>query len=81
MPSLKKKPFILKGVSKSWETHEKLPTCSLRQLLTRFVDVTSPPSSQLLKLLANYCADKIDEESLTRLINVSCGPIFILYIK
>ncbi|XP_058453237.1 nitric oxide synthase [Malaya genurostris] len=59
------------GVYKSWEPHERLPVCSLRTLLTRFLDITTPPSRQLLTFLASYCEDKKDEERLQMLANES----------
>lgn len=58
------------GLTKSWEPHEKLPVCSLRTLLTRFLDITTPPTRQLLTLLATFCEDKADEERLNMLANV-----------
>lgn len=59
------------GVSKSWEPHEKLPACSMRVLLTRFLDITTPPSRQLLTLLANFCGKKEDACRMKFLANVS----------
>lgn len=67
----KKKKTIETGVTKSWEPHEKLPACSLRTLLMRFLDITTPPTRQLLTLLASFCEDKDDEERLNVLANVS----------
>lgn len=63
--------FRKAGVTKSWEPHEKLPACSLRTLLTRFLDITTPPTRQLLTLLATFCEDKADEERLNILANVN----------
>ncbi|XP_053697417.1 nitric oxide synthase [Sabethes cyaneus] len=59
------------GVYKSWEPHERLPVCSLRTLMTRFLDITTPPSRQLLTFLASCCEDKGDEERLLMLANES----------
>lgn len=59
------------GVYKSWEPHERLPICSLRTLLSRYLDITTPPSRQLLTLMASYCEDKADEERLLMLANES----------
>lgn len=70
------------GVTKSWEPHEKLPACSLRTLLTRFLDITTPPTRQLLTLLATFCEDKDDEEHLNVLANVMnmlIAKSFIVY--
>ncbi|XP_038108914.1 nitric oxide synthase isoform X1 [Culex quinquefasciatus] len=57
------------GVYKSWEQHERIPICSLRTLLSRFLDITTPPSRQLLTFLASCCQEKEDEERLTMLAN------------
>ncbi|KXJ79779.1 hypothetical protein RP20_CCG027687 [Aedes albopictus] len=59
------------GVYKSWEQHERLPICSLRTLLSRFLDITTPPSRQLLTFMATCCEDKKDEERLLMLANES----------
>lgn len=54
-------------IVKDWENHEKLPACSLRTLFTRFLDITTPPSRQLLTLLATFCSVKAEEERLQKL--------------
>lgn len=61
---------LTEGIEKSWEPHERLPACSLRTLLTRFLDLTTPPSRQLLTLLASFCDDKEDEDRMYLLANV-----------
>lgn len=58
------------GISKNWEPHEKLPKCSVRTLLARFVDIITPPSRQLLTLLSSFCSNKEDEDRLKRLADV-----------
>ncbi|KAM4701870.1 nitric oxide synthase, inducible [Discoglossus pictus] len=50
-----------------WAVHEKIPTCSLLQALTYFLDITTPPTQLLLKklsLLANDARDKNRLEAL-----------------
>lgn len=37
------------GVFKTWEKHDRIPACSIRTLLTRFFDITAPPSRKLLR--------------------------------
>ncbi|XP_050084413.1 nitric oxide synthase isoform X1 [Anopheles aquasalis] len=59
------------GVYKAWEPHERIPSCSLRTLLTRYLDITTPPTRQLLTYLATCCSEKSDEERLTMLANES----------
>lgn len=65
------KHFFNTGVTVNWEAHEKIPATSIRTLLTRFVDITSPPSTELLRVLANYCTEKKDCADLLHLANVS----------
>lgn len=52
---------------KSWEKHEKLPPCSVRMLLTRFLDITTSPSRKVLTFLATCCEDVKDEERINKL--------------
>nr|XP_018899118.1 PREDICTED: nitric oxide synthase, salivary gland isoform X3 [Bemisia tabaci] len=52
------------GFDTTWEAHPKLPRCSLRELLHRFLDITTPPSPNLLHVLANYCSDENDRNTL-----------------
>jgi nitric-oxide synthase, brain len=57
-----------KGITRTWENHEKIPACSIRTLLTRFMDITSPPSRQFLTFLSGYCEDK-DERSCMEMLS------------
>ncbi|CAH3893206.1 unnamed protein product [Pieris brassicae] len=59
------------GAIKTWEKHERLPAVSVRDLFTRFLDITTPPSTKVLKYLASVCSDKSDAECLTELIEDS----------
>lgn len=56
---------------KSWESHERLPAATTRELFTRYLDITSPPSVALLKYLATTCTDDKDKDALTELAQVS----------
>lgn len=56
-------------IMKRWEPHEKLPALSIRTLLSRFLDITTPPSRQMLAMLAPFCEDKVDEERIGVLAN------------
>jgi nitric-oxide synthase len=58
---------------KTWENHEKIPVCSLRTLLSRFLDITSPPSRQFLTFLATNCEDLKDKERMIVLISDSAA--------
>lgn len=59
------------GIYRSWENHEKMPPCSLRTLLTRFLDITTAPSRQLLTFLASSCEDEKEKEILNKLAKES----------
>lgn len=56
-------------IMKRWEPHEKLPLLSIRTLLSRFLDITTPPSRQFLAMLSEFCEDKADEERIGVLAN------------
>ncbi|XP_044860215.1 nitric oxide synthase, endothelial isoform X1 [Mauremys mutica] len=51
----------------SWVPLGRLPPCTLRQALTFFLDITTPPSPQLLQLLATLAEDAAEREQLQRL--------------
>lgn len=57
------------GIQKTWENHDRLPLCSLRTLITRFLDITSAPSKKLLAFLAECCDDMSDRYQLKNLAN------------
>ncbi|KAH8412332.1 hypothetical protein KR009_001346 [Drosophila setifemur] len=59
------------GIFKCWEPHDKIPADTLRNLLARFFDLTTPPSRQLLTLLAGFCDDAADKERMELLVNES----------
>ncbi|KAL1140194.1 hypothetical protein AAG570_000126, partial [Ranatra chinensis] len=55
------------GIVRNWVPHERLPKCSLRTLLTRFLDITTPPTPNLLELFASCASDPKDKEQLMKL--------------
>ena len=59
------------GVVKSWEPHPRLPRCSLRTLLSRFLDVTTPPTPQFLQWLSTWASDEEDQKNLRHLATVN----------
>ncbi|XP_076802082.1 nitric oxide synthase 1-like isoform X1 [Clavelina lepadiformis] len=69
METLKRKNTHL-GIIENWEADVRLPPCSLRTALTRFLDITTPPTPQILSLLAE-CAQ--DENEKTKLKVLSEG--------
>ncbi|KAB0794374.1 hypothetical protein PPYR_11213 [Photinus pyralis] len=53
------------GVVKTWVPHERLPNCSVRQLFSRFLDITTPPSPNLLQHFASIATSEDDQAKLT----------------
>lgn len=51
---------------KEWKLSGKIPEASLRSLLSHYLDITSPPSQQFLKHLANLP----DQERIEELISM-----------
>lgn len=47
--------------------------CSLRTLITRFLDITSSPSRQFLSFLASYCEDSSEKERMKVLATESAA--------
>lgn len=56
-------------MTRTWEPYERLPACSLRTLLSRFVDITTPPSPFLLQFLATCASDTRERDLLNLLAN------------
>ncbi|XP_028607253.2 nitric oxide synthase 3 isoform X2 [Podarcis muralis] len=50
-----------------WVPSPRLPPCTLRQALTFFLDLTTPPSAQLLQILSTLAEDPAEREKLKRL--------------
>ena len=63
--------FYMIGTTKSWEQYSRIPVCTLKTAFSRFLDITTPPSQTLLKLLAAQATKDCDRESLENLANVS----------
>lgn len=59
------------GVIKTWDNHERLPVCSLRTLFTRFLDITTAPTRQMLTFLAGWCEDELENDQLCTLATES----------
>ncbi|XP_071848203.1 nitric oxide synthase-like protein isoform X4 [Apostichopus japonicus] len=55
------------GVVKAWNPTERLPPCSMRQALEYYVDITTPPSPDFLRLLSLQATDPKEQEKLTLL--------------
>lgn len=61
---LLKEKHTSNGIFKLWESHDKVPPDSVRNLLLRFFDITTPPTRQMLTLLSGFCHDNQDKERL-----------------
>ncbi|KAK3084578.1 hypothetical protein FSP39_015724 [Pinctada imbricata] len=57
------------GTMKSWEQFDKLPVCTLKTAFTRFLDITTPPSINMLKLLASQATREVDKTRIENLAN------------
>lgn len=66
-----KKLLSFAGVIKSWKPHERLPSCSLRELFTKYLDITTPPTPNLLQHFASIATDETDSKKLNLLATVS----------
>lgn len=63
-------PFLILGAVKTWERHERIQALSVREIFTRFLDITTPPSTKVLKYLATACSDQNEADYLRELIEV-----------
>lgn len=63
--------FVTLGVVKTWTSHERLPACSVRDVFCYFLDITTPPSPNLLHYFASIATDTEDQTRLNLLATVS----------
>lgn len=62
--------FTPAGVTQTWEPHERLPSASVRELLTRYLDITTPPTPNFLHILAECAQDNDQRTRLDQLATV-----------
>ncbi|XP_074603415.1 nitric oxide synthase isoform X1 [Brevipalpus obovatus] len=55
------------GEEMEWVPHEKLAPCSVEEALIRYLDITTPPTQQLLNLLAAFCSDEEQKSFIQKL--------------
>lgn len=58
------------GPPPGWVRDPRLPPCTLRQALTFFLDITSPPSPRLLQLLSTLAEEPSEQQELEALSQV-----------
>lgn len=56
-----------------WTSDKKIPACTLSQALTYLLDITTPPSQQLLKKISQLVTAEGDKQRLEVLCHVSLG--------
>ncbi|XP_065334275.1 nitric oxide synthase-like protein isoform X3 [Cloeon dipterum] len=61
------------GLLKSWDPHPKLPATSLRELFSRYLDITTPPGPSVLRLLAGAARDPDEKQQLDKLAAAGLG--------
>lgn len=55
------------GRKATWVADTRIPPCTLRQALTNYLDITTPPTPQLLQLLSILCEDPEERQRLETL--------------
>lgn len=58
------------GIVKTWVPHDKYLSNSLRVLLTRFLDITIPPTPNLLRYFASIAKNAQEQTRLNLLASV-----------
>ncbi|XP_034942004.1 nitric oxide synthase, salivary gland [Chelonus insularis] len=61
------------GIIKSWIPHERFSPNSLRMLLTRFLDITTPPTPNLLRYFASIAENPKEKTQLNLLATDSAA--------
>ncbi|XP_071944067.1 nitric oxide synthase 1-like [Antedon mediterranea] len=59
--------FIEIDASKSWRKCSRLPPCSVRTALKHFIDISAPPTQELLTTFALMSSDSAEKQILQRL--------------
>lgn len=51
----------------NWINHDRLPVTSIREALTRYLDITSPPNQEFLSILARQTSDSEERKRLQQM--------------
>lgn len=62
---------FIAGIVKTWAAHDRYLPNSLRILLTRFLDITTPPTPNLLRYFASIAQNPKEQAKLNLLASVS----------
>ncbi|XP_043233654.1 nitric oxide synthase-like protein [Amphibalanus amphitrite] len=52
------------GVDKRWEAHQRLPRTTVTDMLTWYMDVTTPPTPNMLRMMAAMATDENEQTKL-----------------
>ncbi|XP_064613409.1 nitric oxide synthase 1-like [Liolophura sinensis] len=55
------------GSTKQWSPIEKFPSCTMRSAFTYYLDISTPPTPMMLKMLATQATQEADVNELERL--------------
>jgi sulfite reductase alpha subunit-like flavoprotein len=58
------------GNSKVWTDHEQLPACSLHKLFQMYLNITSPPRTEVLRYFHSCTQSEDEKKRLEDLIEV-----------
>lgn len=67
---MQKQSHTPNGIVKSWLPHDRYLPNTLRTLLTRFLDITTPPSPNLLRYFASIATNSKEQARLNLLATV-----------
>lgn len=59
------------GIVKTWIAHDRYLPNTLRMLLTRFLDITTPPTPNLLRYFASIATNPKEQTQLNLLSSVN----------
>ena len=65
----------VQGGNQNWNNYKRIPPCTFDTLLSRLIDIASPPSQATLQLMASYATDLKEKERLDYLAKVNKGLI------
>lgn len=61
------------GTVRSWKPHGRLPSCSIRELFSQYLDITTPPTPNLLHHFASIATNEEEAKELNLLASDSAA--------